>query len=330
MRELNLKKITGACIMTLSMFGLYAQTTPIPFQRGAYFPKDYAWNKDTLTLVSWNVEHFTDTFDNPYINHRMEDSTRVSDEKMQLFVEALLKFDADVVLLQEFESAAFGNALAKQALESLGYKFVTAWESKDWYMNVVMLSRVPIGVVEGYGNVHTSAFYPNDSGDTIYEVQSLLNDRMWNTALWPNAHHQIFITGVHLKAGRRPRDKAMRLGQLDFLMGRFFELTNGDTTATLLLAGDLNSYPDSEEIAFITSDKQPVVLSDPLSPNEFSHPADAPRQRLDYILMNPVGISRSAKEAPVRILKPYGPAEMRKISDHLPLQLKIFVGQITE
>jgi endonuclease/exonuclease/phosphatase family metal-dependent hydrolase len=308
-------------------FNIFAQKpTPIPFAQSAFFPSDYTWNQDTLTLISWNVEHFTDPHDNPYINHTMEDSTRVTSEKIDLFVKALIAFNADVVLLQEFESAAFASALAKKHFEQLGYRFITGWENKDWYMNVVILSRVPIGVVEGYGNVYTATFYPNESGDTIYEVQSMLNDRMWNTALWPNEHTQLFITGVHLKAGRRPRDKAMRIGQLDFIKSRFHKMAIDFPDAPLILAGDLNCIHGSDEFKFVTAENGKATLRDYLPADAFSHPSDHPQYRLDYILLNDAGSKRTGP-TPIQVLQPLSPKEMRVVSDHLPLQLRIFVGE---
>ena len=126
------------------------------FKTGVVTPKDYKdVTGDTLKVLSWNVEHFIDTHDNPYTQNRRENTGYKMEGRVSLLVEALRKADADIVVLQEFEHIQFLQQIAKDSLPDMGYEFFADNESPSWYMNVVVMSRVPLGIIYGYGTVTT-------------------------------------------------------------------------------------------------------------------------------------------------------------------------------
>ncbi len=285
-------------------------------------PEDYQFpDQKHFSLLSWNVEHFVDPYDNPYINNKREDNpSEELDEKRALFVAALRKADADLVLLQEFESEAYLMQLAKDSLPELGYEFFASAESPTWYMNVVVMSRFPLGPLHAYGDVHTPVLkHLNKDGSR--ERQDHLNTRLLSVQFFPSAQAPYWLNGVHLKAGRGARNNGMRLGQIRFLQAAFAELQQTDPELKLIMAGDFNALPNSPELKQLTDPKAKVPLFDLLDINQLTHPAEQPERRLDYILINRAIKQESAEDA-ISLPTIFSPDSMRKISDHLPVMGK--------
>ena len=293
---------------------------------GVVQPAEYEpFSKDTLSVLSWNVEHFVDGYDNPYINASREDAPdSLMGNKEQLLVKALQQADADVVVLQEFEHVAYLNQLADSLMPDMNYQFFADAESYNWYMNVVVMSRVPLGTVYSYGAVHTPVIdYVDENGEI--ETQNNINTRMWSADVFVNENYNFVLTGLHLKAGRGERNEGMRLGQIKFLKGQFNRFLNEDAAANLLVVGDLNSTPDSREIQTMLEGDNGAAFVDPLSgTGTYSHPSDSPFWRIDHILPNKNMAEELVPESvQVRQLLPQ--KEQEKVSDHLPLMAKFFV-----
>ncbi|PWJ60604.1 endonuclease/exonuclease/phosphatase family metal-dependent hydrolase [Dyadobacter jejuensis] len=283
-------------------------------------PVGYTYPTDsTFKVLSWNVEHFVDGFDDPYINNERENNPPQNMAlRTSLLVRALRQANADVVVLQEFESAKFLNQLAQDSLASMGYLYFADVTSHSWYMNVVVMSRFPMGVIEGYGAVTTALpGYFNEQG--VKETQNQLNSRMWTIKVLPSENYSFLLTGVHLKAGRSARDIAMRKGQLALLTERFNEKLQQNPKANMVLAGDMNATPESEEIRLMTAGDGLVNrFVDTIDPSVLSHPADRPSRRLDYILMNQNMLSESL-DGGAQVANFFSADTMRIVSDHLPV-----------
>ncbi|WP_194973496.1 endonuclease/exonuclease/phosphatase family protein [Aquiflexum lacus] len=283
-------------------------------------PYDYSYPTDTtFKILSWNVEHFVDQFDDPYIDNAREDTPPENMElRRELFLKALKKADADIVVLQEFESAKYLKQLALDSLPEMGYRFFADIPSHNWYMNVVIMSKFPMGIMYGYGNVNTPL--PNYLTETgVQESQNQINTRMWSIEIYPAADYEILLTGVHLKAGRSDRDVAMRKGQLNFLVSQFNRMLAENPDRNMVIVGDFNAIPTSEELSIlINNDNLKNAFIDPIDPEIYSHPANDLRWRLDYMLVNknmhPEIIDNTIK------VDNFFPADtMRIISDHLPI-----------
>lgn len=298
-----------------------------PANPEAVFPVKHQFNTgDTLRVVTWNVEHLVDSIDDPYVNNRIENAAIVKIEKMQLFAKALAALDADVVVLQEAESANAIEALRDQYFSELGYFYISDARSRNWYQNVVIMSKLPLGTISSYGNVHTPVIFTED-GETKIQSQDYINTRMWSCEILVNENYYLNITAAHLKAGRKDRDKAMRLGQIKFLKSTLAKMLKSDKKTKLLVLGDLNSLVDSEEIATLLNyGPKKVKLFDPLAPDVYSHPADEPSRRLDYILYNK-NLAKDIVPNSAQIPTLFSPEEMRLISDHLPIQIDIICSK---
>jgi endonuclease/exonuclease/phosphatase family metal-dependent hydrolase len=283
-------------------------------------PVDYQYpDKETFTLLSWNVEHFVDPFDDPYINNRRENNPPENmSARVSLLIKAFRMANADIVVLQEFESEKYLMTLAKDSFPELGYKYFADAASPDWYMNVVMMSRFPLGELKAYGDVTTPVTdYVDENGQK--ETQSHINTRMWTMQIFPSEDYQFWLTAVHLKAGRGERNIAMRTGQINYLLHQFERLTQLDPGVNLMMAGDFNAYPSSVELELLTEPREDkVLLIDPMDSAVLSHPADSPQRRLDYLLVN-TNMEKEMVKGTVDVVYFFSPDSMRMLADHLPV-----------
>lgn len=286
-------------------------------------PADYEYSdKGTFKILSWNVEHFVDGYDDPYIDSFRENNPYPQmDNKVAYLVEALKKTDADIVVLQEFESTKFLREIAEEHLKGMGYKFFASAPSDGWYMNVVLMSKVPLGVLYAYGNVTTPVVdYTNEEG--LSETQNNLNTRMWSLEVYPSGDYNFILTGLHLKAGRGDRNESMRLGQINFLKNQFSRFIKMNASQNLLIAGDLNSTLGSKEIeALKRGETEAKKFYDPLPEDVLTHPSDNPSRRLDYVLFNG-NMQQEYLKGSAGIPELLDDEKMKTLSDHLPLVIE--------
>lgn len=324
MKPTLLMNFQHMALCMLIAFGM--QTAQAQRFHNMAFPQDYQpFTKDTLTVLSWNVEHFVDSFDNPYIRNRMEDRPRLDEigKRIDFLTEVVRLSGADVVVLQEFESRSFAFDIAQKRLADLGFIHVAGSESPDWYMNVVIMSKLPMGLTYSYGNAYSPVIGFKDSLGRP-ETQRHINTRIASAEIWVNDGFSFVLTGVHLKAGRYERDAAMRMGQIDLIKSQQRRLLKEDKKTRLLLCGDFNLTPESPEMARLKGPEAPQYLDLLEGKPVFSHPADTPARRIDHILMNKA-MEKSVVPGSVKPFVPKPGAEMRGLSDHLPMRAQFLV-----
>lgn len=286
---------------------------------GWVLPGNYTFPaRDTLSVVTWNVEHFVDGHDNPYIRNRMEDAADTS--RVAAFVEAVRAMDADLLILQEIESKAFVQHLANTRFPEMGYRYFVGTESGDWYQNVVMLSRFPVGVTADYSQVYTVWEGETDAeGRTMAGRQT--NHRVWLAEVLVTPERTMAVAGVHLKAGRTPRDVAWRTGQIRLLHREMERISAGCDEPLVMVAGDLNVLQDSQELRILREEgpfpMQPAVL-------DLTHPASNPTRQLDYILSSPALHRRTPAADVIRTLPGI---DLTTFSDHLPVRARIVLAR---
>jgi endonuclease/exonuclease/phosphatase family metal-dependent hydrolase len=283
--------------------------------------------KDTVTVLSWNVEHFVDDFDNPYINNNRENNPPANlNERRQQLAEVLTLADADIVVFQEFESSSFAAQLAEDYFPELGYKIFGGMESDDWYMNVVIMSRVPLGTFYGYATSNTPIVGFTDDDGTP-SSQMFLNNRMWSVNVLVNEAYDFNLTGVHLKAGRSERNAQWRTGMLELLRAQFERILMTDHDQNFLVVGDFNATPDSPEFQRFLGDSTQLRFIDPLAGSGiFSHPADSVFWRIDHIIPNEYMLPEVVANS-VQVFTPFSPDSMAFIADHLPLIVQIVASE---
>lgn len=305
-----------------------ACTQPSPNPNNNTTKSDLAWPSwysplDTVRVLSWNVEHFVDDFDNPYINNRRENEPSENmPERRQRLAEIIKMVDADIIVFQEFESSTYAKALADEYFPELGYQVYGGLESDDWYMNVVILSRVPLGTFYSYANSNSPIFdHSNDDGPDA--SQTFINNRMWSVDVLVNEHYDFNLTGVHLKAGRGERNENWRLGMMNVMRNQFLKFMQLDQDQNLLVVGDFNATPDSWEFQSFLGDSTDLKFIDPLSDSGvFSHPADSVFWRIDHIIPNEFMLPEIVPNS-VQVFTPFSPDSMDFVADHLPLIVDI-------
>lgn len=320
------KQLTFSAILSLLFCSAIAVscTQSLIFQ-GSTLPADYTFSsKDTLSVLTWNVEHFVDDYDNPFIRNPMEDKPKDVSKRIDLLAGMLKKINADVVVFEEFESRALAMKIAKEKLTGLGYRFFTGGESPDWYMNVVIMSKLPLGVTYSYGSIYTPVEGIKDSlGRT--ETQNNINARMISAEVRAKADLSFILTGVHLKAGRTKRDTIIRAGQVRFLQAQSKRFLKENKNTNLLFVGDFNATPESSEFKLLLNGDKKIQLIDPLANTGiFSHPAEKPSWRIDHILPNKNMMKYLAPNG-VKVAEGLDMKTLQEISDHLPVVGKFLI-----
>lgn len=316
--------------IALSTFGCdkNTRTSSVDYQTSVATPEWYdASDYDTVTVLSWNVEHFVDDFDNPYIENRRENNPSEDLKKRRmLLAEAIKRVDADIVVFQEIESGSFVQEFAEMYLPEMGYNAFAAAESPDWYMNVVAMSRIPFGMTYSYANAHTSYMEESDEDSTIIEkkIQNFINNRMWSVDVLVNPKYSFTLTGVHLKAGRGDRNESWRTGQMELMRSFLSQLQHIDSDRNHLLVGDFNATPESDEIQYLLGDQASSLrFVDPLAgTGVHSHPSDSTFWRIDHILPSTTMMPEIVEKKTL-VIKPMAGDTMSQISDHLPLLVKV-------
>jgi endonuclease/exonuclease/phosphatase family metal-dependent hydrolase len=271
---------------------------------------------DTISILAWNIEHFVDDYDSPYIDHPRENNPDENlPERRRLLADALKQIDADIVVFQEVESSAYIAAFAEEYFEELGYQLFTGRESDTWYMNVIVMSRIPLGMLYSYSNIYT--FRREVDGEIEY--QNHTNNRMVSVDVLVHPEYSFLLTGVHLKAGRSETDRRWRMGQIDVLKDHYRQTLTFNPDGRILLAGDLNIITGDPEYHYLLFGENGTDFIDPLGDTDsFTHPADAPTRQLDYILPNS-NMAQDLVPGSKQILTPFDSEAMRLISDHLPV-----------
>lgn len=277
---------------------------------------------DTISVVTWNVEHFVDDYDNPYIENNRENNPEPElAERRKLLAEALIDLDADIVVFQEIESAAYVQSLAEEHLEEMGYRYFTSRESNDWYMNVVVMSRIPLGMLYSYANPYTYILGEQDD-DGEPSIQNLTNNRMLSVDVLVSPSYNFLLTGLHLKAGRGERNEGWRMGQINLLREHYSMITSMDSDARILVTGDLNTMPGDREFLQLLGSDTDLIFVDPLADvQSYTHTADDPQRQLDHILPSESMIDDLVPGS-ATIPMPFDAQTMRFISDHLPVMAK--------
>ena len=283
---------------------------------GYAYPAD-----DTVRVATFNLEHFVDAYDDPYVSARRESEVDTAGvgRKHRLFAEALRALDADVLALQEVEGEGVIRALVDRLVPEMGYRFVASADDADWYQNVVVLSRLPLGPLTTFADAATPiAGSVDDEGRP--EVSDMINHRLFAVDVYARPDYAFTLAAAHLKAGRSPRDEAWRTAQAALLHAWLGQRFPDPAAANVLLAGDLNAVPGSPSFgAILNADGAlgPVRLGDPLAGVEaLSHPADDPQRRLDHVLVSG-GAMPELVPGSARVAVPL--PEPRRLSDHLPV-----------
>lgn len=266
----------------------------------------------TFRVVAWNLEHFVDPYDNPYIDSGQENQGQVKSEAvLEQMALALQQMDADVVALQEVEDDRAVKLFIDTYLPDAGYKYYATLPSITWYQNVVIASRFPIGAITSLREVEMY-------NEVLGRRENKYNSRLLGAEIMVNDNYTFTMWNVHLKAGGDPEDPVWRTEQIR-LLGRY--LDEDDNTVIL---GDFNLVPESPEYQLLRGD---LELQDPAEVYDFppTHPSDNPRRRIDHILVNDE-MAPEYVEGSLSVGGGVPYKDLARISDHLPV-MAAFVAE---
>lgn len=276
---------------------------------------------DTFRVLTWNMDHFVDPYDSPYIHNQWDDKlVGMTPHRVDLFVKAIRGINADVVALEEFESSAYLKELAKTRFPEMGYTHFAADEDLTWHQNVIIMSRFPLGTVYSFGDVPT-AIEGETNANGSPAAETLTNHRLIAAEVFVNKDYDFLLLALHLKAGRGPRNRGWRLGQIDFLRDWLKNYQTWRPNSNILVVGDFNSAPGSTEYEHLTANnsKAGFHFIDPLhGQNVPTDPSSHPRRRIDYILPNPAMAPEYVGNS-LTTPTPLPREDMVTVSDHLPV-----------
>ncbi len=307
-------------LVLITLLAGCAKQRPVDISHGMVTP---AWHvpdtDDVITVLTWNLEHFVDDTDNPYVNSRRENSARPDEQdRRNLFAQAMREMNPDIACFQEAESAEYIKSLADELFPDLGYLYVSSSESTTWYQNTVVLSRLPLGVQYSYASVTTPVRGSLDREGRA-ETQNHVNTRMSCIDVYHDTGYTFTLCNVHLKAGTKERDHSMRRGQIEFLLGQFDRMMAERPDLNIVVAGDYNSAPGYEEFELFLTPWRRVDFDDPLDGSGvLTHPSDEPERRIDHIIPND-RMMRELVPGSIRVPLLSDPSILPRTSDHLPL-----------
>jgi endonuclease/exonuclease/phosphatase family metal-dependent hydrolase len=273
--------------------------------------------QEPIKILTWNLEHFVDPYDDPYVQAQQDDQPQVkSMETLKLLGEALARMDADVMVFEEVEGDRAVKLLIDSFLPGNDYKYYASVPSKEWYQNVVVVSRFPIGEIISLREVEIY-------NDHLDKRENKYNSRLMGVEIMPSEDYKLFVVGLHLKAGGDPEDPIWRTEQIKAIKEMMAGELKEDPNLNIIVTGDLNLTPDSSEYEYLVR-AEPVKLIDPAEQwgLPFTHPSDNPRRRIDHILLND-NISPEYVADSISVARPLAQEDLAKISDHLPVVLSI-------
>lgn len=267
-----------------------------------------------VKVLSWNLEHFVDPYDNPYIDGDQEDKGGLkTPEQLKLIALALLRADADVLALQEVEDDRSVKLFLDSHLPGHTYKYFASVPSIEWYQNTVIASRLPIREIISLREVELT-------NRLTGEVEKKYNSRLLFAEIQAGPDYTFLLGNLHLKSGQQEaRDAEWRWQQATLVKDTLTRHTAAEPNRNILIVGDMNYRIDSPEYRHML-EHGTVPLIDLLADWNVL-PVDGRDKRgsrIDHLFMNPA-MAREFVPHSADFAYPLSHVELGKASDHLPM-----------
>ncbi|MDB4766197.1 endonuclease/exonuclease/phosphatase family protein [bacterium] len=187
--------------------------------------------KQKFCIATWNIAHGRGSGDSNWKEGGNEKRKRV--EKIAA---EIVKFDADVVILNEVDFSATWSGGFDQAeliAKKAGYPICIKQANLDfgfifgrWYFGNVILSRLPV----------TDQQVVELQPMADWEAQVVGHKRGLSCTIEISPQHSLSIVGLHLES----RGEAIRVKQIDDVARHA-----GQLTGPIVIAGDLNTTPSN-------------------------------------------------------------------------------------
>jgi len=265
-----------------------------------------------IKVLCWNVEHFTDPFDDPYTTADQDDKgSNKNDRQLRLMAQAIKAANADVIAFQEIEGDRAAKFFLDNYLPGHEYKYFASVPSLQWYQNVAVVSKLPLGPMVSFREVEIY-------NEVLDRKENKYNSRLFAVEVKANDDYKFLLTNLHLKSGSDPEDPIWRKKQIAVIKDYLDTVTTADPQANILVVGDMNFTPESEEYTAMTTSGG-TKLIDPFAGRMlFTHSSRNPTRQIDFAFFSQgMAPEYVADSAAVAIPIPH--AELAMVSDHLPV-----------
>lgn len=268
---------------------------------------------EPFKVLSWNMEHFVDPYDDPYVDNLIEDSGGFKSEAhLELIAQAIRLMDADVMAFQEIEGDRMLKLFLDTWLPDHDYQYFACVPAVEWYQNVAVASRFPIGEIISLREMEMHN--PVDG-----RTENRYNNRLLFVEIMPTEDYSFFMANLHLKAGQSgAADIKWRSLQVDLVQEVLQRRKLIDPEANLLVLGDMNFRTDSAEYDHLINGG-PVKLHDLMERwnTEEIDRDDVRASRIDHIFVND-NMRREYVEGSADLSQPLSFYHLVRVSDHFP------------
>lgn len=193
--------------------------------------------------------------------------------KADQLAEAILGFQADVVVLQEVENQTCLDALTSR----LGDAFPTALLGETDYpasVDVAVLSRFPVLMTRRYGDSPLQ----RPSGGITYFAREFLEVHLDGDG------HRVIVFAAHFKA-KNDDDPERRLAEATRAREIVDAVAKEYSDALIVLGGDLNDTPDSPPLTVLQADDGMLRVASDIVPDDWTYRWNDQRDAIDHLLM---------------------------------------------
>lgn len=200
------------------------------------------------------------------------------DYKADTIAEAIVGFQADVVILAEVETQACLDALA----DRLGDTYPTAVLGETGFaasVDVAILSRFPMVEVRRHADV---------------PLQRPSGGQTWFSREFLEVHldadgHQLIVFAAHFKA-KVDDDPERRLAEATRARQIVDAVAAANPDALVVMGGDLNDTPDSPPLMALLADGGMKRVAEELVPDDWTYSYQGVRQAIDHLLLSTAAV----------------------------------------
>ncbi len=306
-----LAPLAAACLLAAACTGVHLGGETRPAEP---LPAEVLAGPETpVRILSWNIEHFVDHFDDPYVHNPIEDAGAAKpDPVLREMARAIWKMDADVMAFQEIESDRAAKLFLDTYLPGHDYRYFACVPAMDWYQNVAVASRFPLGPIVSFREVEME-------NPIAGFTTNMFNNRVMAVEVRPREDYSFFLVNLHLKAGQGEEDVLWRKLQIDTFRGFLEQKADLDQERHMVVVGDMNFTPGTVEYEYMLEGGA-VRFHDPFAKwgHPPSHSTTGPTRKIDHILFNEP-MYRRYISGTAAVAKPLSIEQLSAITDHLPL-----------
>lgn len=308
-----------ALCVTLVVVGCgHVNTEPAPQPAPAVTKAAVSPTKPPIRVLTWNLEHFVDPFDNPYIENQFDNVPQVkSQPALQNLAQALRILDADVIGFEEVEGDTAVKFFIDSYIPDNTYKYYACLPSREWHQNVVIASRFPIGAITSFREVEIY-------NDLTKTSRNNINSRLTAAEINVSNDYAFLMLCLHLKAGSTPEDAVWRQEQIRVVKNFLDKQASMNPDENVVVVGDMNMVPNDPEFTLLETLGN-VKLASPFQKLGFplTHASDSPTRSIDHIFLNDA-MAREYVPDSASIPLPLSMDRMSSIADHLPALISIY------